>query len=246
MADSSSTAPTEAPLASLPPDHPAQAYGGLSAPELLQFVQLAGPNRTHPETQVIFTAFYHRYFRYLMTVVANSLGFIHDRDGLREIVDDTLAAFFRASDRFDMKRATDASGCDQLIRSYLGCLARWKASDARSFQKSFGSDTVDATALEMHVNEASRVGVPDTAKTELAVTNPRNLAAVTTWMAALREIERDVLQTYFLDDQPGWKSSRLPDGVAEQLAARHQTTPSNLRHLKRKLLQQMREQFQNL
>jgi len=237
--------PAEAPLAQLPADHPAQSYAALPARELVRLIQSASSQRTEAVTQDIFTALYYRYYGYLFTVVSNSLGFIHDRDGIREIVDDAFAGFFRASPKFNLALAPDDAGCDQLVRSYLGKLAKWKASDARSFQKSFGADVLEIKVLEEHMNQGAQSGVsPWADDAEEKPADPR-AERVSNWLSSLREVQRDVLRTYFLDDHPGRKSGKLPGGVAQSLAEKHNTTTSNIRHIKLKLQEQMRENFKN-
>jgi DNA-directed RNA polymerase sigma subunit (sigma70/sigma32) len=69
------------------------------------------------------------------------------------------------------------------------------------------------------------------------------LSAVEAWMENLTELERDIIRAYFLDDYPGQKSDRLPDGVALLLAKKYNTTTSNLRHIKSKLETNFRENF---
>lgn len=226
---------TEAPLESLPADHPAQAYGALSARELLRFVQEASGRLDHPETQVVYTAFYHRYYRYLMTVVTNKLGFVRDENAIREIVHDALAAFFRRCGKFDLSRAKDDVGVDRLVRVYLARLAKWKAENARSFERSFSRDGDDGEFLERMTIPEQTDSVPG-----------RDVRAVTEWIESLRPVDQDVLRAYFLDDVAGRKSDRLPSGVAEEIARRHGVTTSAIRHIKRKLLDDARERFAHL
>ncbi len=247
MSPTSSPASTEPVLSQLPEDHPAQAYGALPARELLALVQLAGSQRDDREAQTIFTAFYYRYFSYLYTVISNSLGVVHDRDAQQEIIDDALAAFFRASHKLTLPAVSDED-CDRIIRAYLGNLANWKASDARSFQKTFGRIVIDADELDARINRDALVGHDAHSFVALKHDAPEaaHIQAVGQWLATLREVERDVLRTYFIDDHAGRKSNRLPDGVAALLAKKHQTTTSNIRHLKSKLETQFREKFRDL
>jgi len=235
-------------LPQLPEDHPSQAYAAQPAKELLSFVQIAGTRLDDPQAQTIYTAFYYRYFPYLYTVVSNSLGFVYDRDAQREIIDDALAAFFRAAHKLVLPGDASEESCDRIIRAYLGKLVKWKASDARSFQAAFGRVVIDADALEAKLNLAAGVGVTahaEAAETFAACESPR-VTAVRQWMDSLRAVERDILRTYFIDTHAGQKSSRLPDGVADRLAKKHKTTTSNIRHLKGKLEKQVWEKFRDL
>jgi hypothetical protein len=86
---------------------------------------------------------------------------------------------------------------------------------------------------------------PDS-KDAVDVPDDSRVKAVREWMDSLRDIERDVLRTYFIDTHAGQKSSRLPDGVADRLARKYATTTSNIRHLKTKLEKQVREKFRDL
>jgi hypothetical protein len=230
------------PLPDLPANHCAQAYGGLPARQLLEAVQMAAADIDDPETQVIFTAFYHRYRRYLCTIVKNALGRVYDGDAQNEIVDDALAAFFRASNKLKLPAAKDDATCDLIVRSYLGRLAKWKAGAARSFQQSFGRDVIDEEALAVRLQKIADTGYNGTAI--ISETDDRPvLSAVELWMSSLSDLESDVIRTYFLDDYPGQKSDRLPDGVALLLAKKYHTTTSNLRHIKSKLETSFREKF---
>ena len=237
--------PAEAPLPQLPAAHPAQAYAALPIQELIAAVQRARADRTAAGTQAVFASLYYRYFPYLFTVVSNSLGFIYDRDGIQEIVDDALAAFFRASGQFRFESTADEAGCDRQVRSYLGRLARWKASRARSFQKSFGADVIDLDELDARLNDGARFGAPGADEAAAEPADDPRVARMSQWLESLREVERDVLRTYFLDDHAGRKSSRLPGGVAQRLAHKHGVTPSNIRHLKLKLQRKLREHFRH-
>lgn len=230
-----------APLPQLPADHPAQTLAALPASDLIARVQAAGrESLTHPQSQVVFAALYYRYAPYLRRVVRHALGFVHDRDAVQEIVDDALAAFFRASGKFQLARARDDTGCDHLVRAYLAQLARWKTSRASSFQRSFGTDVLDLEELDRRLSALAHPGRADDDADP--IDDPR-AARVTHWFESLREVERDVVRTYFYDDHAGRKSDRLPDGVAQALAAKHGVTPSNIRHLKRKLQRQLRADF---
>lgn len=237
MADSP---PAEAPLPTLPPDHPAQAYAGLPAPDLVRHVHQASADLDAPSAQIVFTAFYHRYFRYLMTVVGNSLQLVRDPSAIQEIVDDALAAFFRTSAKFDLSHARDPAGCDLLVRTYLGRLAKWKANHARSFQNSFSASVPDIAAIEAHLQANTNEGQGESSPPASSVEQ------VTLWLASLPERDCDVIRTYFLDDHPGQKSGRLPDGVATDLAERHGTTPENIRQIKRRLILEIRTRFAHL
>ena len=227
----------------LPADHPAQRFAALPARELVALAQGASGDRTGARSQAIFTALYYRYYPYLSRVVSNALGFIYDRDAIQEIVNDALAAFFRASGKFQLGLAGDEAGCERLVRSYLARLARWKASHARSFQKSFGADVLDLEELDARLNQLARFGAPAAAEAAGDPAGDPRAERVARWLDALRAVERDVVQTYFFDDHAGRKSTRLPDGVARRLAEKHGVTTSNIRHLKRKLQQQLRANF---
>ncbi len=233
----------EPPLKSLPRDHPAQRLAALSARELVKLVQRADENPQAPETQLVLTAFYHRYGPYLVTVVAHKLGPLDDRSGLQEVVHDVFLEFFQKSRRFDLNLTPDDASCDRNLRGYLARLANWKASDARAFQQSLGAHAVEAHILDGHMNRPLQAGAPDSMRTEAPAMGADKIHRVAEWIGSLSDMEADVLRTYFLDDHPGQKSDRLPEGIAEQLAAKYDVTTSNIRHIKMKLLRQLREQF---
>lgn len=234
------------PSPQTPEEDRSQPYSALPAKELLSYVQVAGAQLSDPEAQLIFTAFYRRYYRYLYRVVSNSLGYVYDADAQREIIDDALAAFFRGSHKLAIRRGATDEDCDRIVRSYLGKLAKWKVSYARSFHQAFGRDTVDAAVLEEMLN-----GNPLPSGLEEGGESGGNkaearVAAVREWMGSLRPLEQDILRTYFIDTHLGQKSDRLPSGVAALLAKKHNTTTSNIRHLKSKLEQQVWKKFRDL
>lgn len=187
-----------------------------------------------PEVQPVLTAFYNRYYGYLFTVVTSTLKTIYDPDAIREVIHDALIAFLQKAYSFKFPANADDTTCDKLIRVYLGQLATWKARDARGFQMSFGRDTIEAEELEKQLNSVTQVGYAGT-NVKSAPEKEARLAAVEAWMSSLSPLESDVVRTYFLDDHAGQKSARLPDGVAQQLAKKHQTTEPNLRYQKSKL-----------
>lgn len=233
----------ELPLASLSRDHPAQIFAALPARDLVKLVQRTDENPHAPATQAILTAFYYRYGPYLVTVVAHKLGPLCDRSGLQEVVHDAFLEFFQKSRRFDADLAPDDAACDQNLRAYLAQLANWKASDARAFQQSLGAHAVDGETLDGYANASLRAGAPDSVRTEPPAEYTERVRQVAEWIGSLREIEAEVLRTYFLDDHLGQKSDRLPEGIAQQLAAKFGVTTSNIRHIKLKLLRQLRERF---
>lgn len=190
--------------------------------------------------EIMYSAFYYRYRPYLCTVVGNALGFLHDANGVDEVVNDALLGFYHKRGRFYVEAAADDVKYDQRLRSYLGRLARWRAGHARDFQKSFGADAVDLAELDRLTSRQARLQRDEEPPAE----DPRVLR-VERWLLTLREVERDVLSTYFFDDHRGRKSSRLPSGVAFRLAAKHGVTTSNIRHLKLKLQAELRAQFRS-
>lgn len=245
MATPLTTSATKHPFPNLYEDHPAQELGRLSPTKLLQCVQEASAMRDHPSTQVVFTAFYHRYHRYLAKVVRNAFAAaeIHDDDCINEIVDDALAAFFRASRRCDVTAARDEDTADRIIRAYIGRLAKWKALNARSFQEAFGKSNLDLEEIDDHVAKQDECGARDWMKAEVLPEDPR-VEAIVAWMATLTPFQLDVLRTYYLDVLPGRKSGRLPDGVSLSLANKHNVTTSAVRHAKRTLGQEIRTRFE--
>ncbi|MFT3783535.1 MAG: hypothetical protein QM790_16095 [Nibricoccus sp.] len=248
MSSTSSPASVESSACHLPEDHPSRQYATLPAKELLAFVQVASSELSSPDAQIIYTAFYYRYFGYLYTIISNCLGNVYDRDAQREIIDDALAGFFRAAHKLKLPDNVPDEQCDQIVRAYLGQLAKWKASDARSFQAAFGRVVIDLKELEIKINEQARITIKEhePPATSLPVPEDPRVKAVREWMATLRELERDILRTYFIDTHSGQKSPRLPNGVADRLAKKHQTTTSNIRHLKAKLEKLVREKFRDL
>jgi hypothetical protein len=230
------------PVPDLPANHRAQSYGRLPARQLLEAVQVAATDTNDSEAQIIYTAFFYRYRRYLCKVVKNSLGFVHDANAQDEIVDDALAVFFRQSNKLQLPAAKDDPTCDRIVRAYLGRLAKWKASNARSFQESFGRDIIDEDAIAKRLKKIADAGYAGTAILSEANDKPI-LSAVEAWMEGLTELEKDLIRAHFLDDYSGQKSDRLPDGVALRLAKKYNTTTSNLRHIKSKLETSFREKF---
>jgi hypothetical protein len=247
MATPLPTSATKHPFPHLYEDHPAQELGRLSPTQLLRRVQDASGMRDHPSTQVVFTAFYHRYHRYLAKVVRNAFAAaeIHDGDCVNEIVDDALAGFFQASRKCDVSAATDEDAADRIIRSYIGRLAKWKALNARSFQEAFGKGNLDLEEIDQHVAKQDECGARDWMKLEALPEHPR-VEEIAKWMATLTPFQLDVLRTYHLDVLPGRKSGRLPDGVSLSLANKHNVTTSAVRHAKRTLGQEIRTRFEKI
>jgi hypothetical protein len=239
---------TISPFTHLDDDHPAQELGRLTPSKLLAKIQEAQHHRDHPRTQVVFMAFYHRYYAYLVKVVSNALVVvqINDRDCIQEIVDDALAAFFRASVKCRVPATADEDVADRIIRSYIGRLAKWKAFDALSFQLAFGKGNLDLEEIDEYVAKQAECGVRDWAKKESEAPDERVVTAIAAWMATLKSVQQDVLRTYFLDDHLGRKSGRLPGGIAQLLAKKHNVTTSAIRYMKINLKQEMRNRFKTL
>lgn len=234
MADS---AAATAPLAGLPPNHPAQVVGGLPVRDFIPLLQSASDHPAEPAAQMIFTAFYHRYGPWLLRVAFSRFGLGRDPSAAQEVVNDTLLAFFQQSRRFDLSRTPDNDLAERNLRAYLIQLARWQANQTRPFHASVGAHAADEKVIDFHPAPPIADGEAPPEDRSAATQRQR----VEDWIHSLSNRDADVLRTYYLDDHAGRESDRLPSGTAEALAAKYGVTPSNLRHLKAKLLRQLRE-----
>lgn len=235
----------ELPLATPPDSTVTTPTDGtrVSARDLVRLVQTATGDPGSRESQVVFEAFYERYSRYVATVVTRYLGHLVDRTGVAEVVHDVFLAFFQDSQRFDVERTADDDTCDRNLRTYLALLAKWKATDARAFQQSFGANAADSQTVEMHLQSRDAGGVPDSSKRDVSMPPSEELLRIVEWLESLPERDQDVLRAYYCDDHAGQKSDRLPEEVTRRLAEKYNITPANLRKIKAKWLAEARAKF---
>lgn len=232
----------ECPLAGVSPGHPAQAIARLPVRLLVAQLQRAAAREcTDQEYEAIYTAFYHRYHSDLLRLVSRALRFAYTRDEAREVTHDALLGFFLNCRNFVVQPDWDDTRCESALRSYLGKIAWCRAKGVVRFRAAMTG--ADHEKLDWFESARLLCAGSLTGPGEPLEEDPR-LTAVSEWLDALTEKERDVVIGYFIEHAPGrLTSGRLPSGVARRLSEKYGVDPSTLRHLKQKLRRDFLRKF---
>jgi RNA polymerase sigma factor (sigma-70 family) len=174
--------------------------------------------------------FYERHVEYLHGVCWHAYGdFLQGETSVGDLVAET---FRRAFDRAGSFSCEDATGPDETrrrVRAWLGRIAQ------RLFQDLLrGRGRVRVVHFEPEI--WAQIPEPDPA---MPADDPA-VERVREALDQLPERERLVLRVTFQWYRPGRRHQRLPNDVVEELATTLQTTPENLRQIRRRALERIR------
>ncbi|MBK8857937.1 MAG: sigma-70 family RNA polymerase sigma factor [Opitutaceae bacterium] len=221
------------------PDHPAQAYAALPVRRLVEELGRAVRGEVGgAEADAVYTAFYLRYYFYLMAVAKRALALAYSPDEQLEIVRDVLVAFYRGCDKFVFAPAPSNTDSENLLKAYLGRIAQRRAWKVAAFRRQF--QAVDPDVLDRIAGTPSTVlRFSPEAEPAPSERSPRH-AAIREWYCALSPRDQDVLHAGFID-YPFQR--RMPKGLPERLARKHGVSTSALRHLKERLRREFYTKF---
>ena len=175
--------------------------------------------------------FYGRHVDYLYAVCVRAYGDILNGDtGVEDLVAETFRRAFRGA---HLLRVDDSDGPvrqRRRSRAWLGRIAQRLFQDTLRRRRRLETVHLDMAAWQQ-VPEP-RAAVPGT--------NGELLGRVREALDQLSAKEQTVIRVTFHWYQPGKPHQRLPNDVAADLAGSLQTTPENLRQIRRRALQKIR------
>lgn len=174
--------------------------------------------------------FYTRHASYLynvcMSAYASMLG---GEAGVCDLVADTFKRAYDNARTFDADGIEEPDRLRRRTRAWLGRIAQ------RLFQDALRER---ARLRTVHLNPEMWEQIASEPEREPA--DPRQIARVQDALAQLSEKEQTVVRVTFQWHQPGREHQRLPNDVAAELAAALQTTPENLRQIRRRAMKKIR------
>jgi DNA-directed RNA polymerase specialized sigma24 family protein len=172
----------------------------------------------------------HRAFlqRRCRLAYADLLG--NDRD-VEDLVQSTLLRAFERASRFSRRGAVTVEEITGRVRGWLLRIATRVFQDVARGRDPPMVEIVDDGAVEDTSESADTpTGLP-----------PDDLRRVAEAWERLTSNEQEVLRLTLQWYDPGREHQRLPSGVAEDLARRLETTPENLRQIRRRGLRKIEE-----
>lgn len=198
---------------------------------------LAGGDRADDSAREAFGEFYGRHEPWLRGIVrTRRIGQIVDWDeGVKDVVQITFQRAYLSASTFDLKRldACDAERTPRSVRAWLGGIANHVVADL-----------LRAQAPAEELEEESNIGSsppPD----EFQEEDTPIVQAMAAELEALPERERDIMAAD-IEYKTGSANEHLPAGVAKALAEKWNTTPENIRQIRRRTRARLKEKLAHL
>ena len=181
--------------------------------------------------QAAWAEFYARHVDYLYAVCLRGYGDLLTGDtGVGDLVTETFRRAFRGAHLFNADGDQDPERLRRRTRAWLGRIAQRLFQDILRKRR-----RLDLVHLEPELWER----IPE--RTVEPAPNPELIDRVAAALNQLSEKEQIVIRTTFLWHQRGNAHQRLPNDVVADLAETLQTTPENLRQIRRRALVKIRE-----
>jgi RNA polymerase sigma factor (sigma-70 family) len=181
-----------------------------------------------------FAEFYHRHVGYVYHICKNFFG---NRLGTEEDAKDLVQGIFL---RVFEKAGTYKPGVShqkdpaRRVRAWMGTIAK------RIFLSQVEDSQMQPDLLEdLDEKDLTSVFQPEP-DCDGSLPSPR-IQRLIQVLAQLPEREVDVLRVWAMYYKPGEKHQRLPDEVSQRLAEKWNTTPENIRQIRKRACDQIRE-----
>lgn len=175
--------------------------------------------------------FYKRHVDYLYGVCYRAYEHILGGDaGVGDIVSETFQRAFRRAELFDATGVEDPERIRRRTRAWLGRIAQRLVLDTLRGTKRLPTCQFDTETWQ---------NIPERARQPLR--DDRLIRQVRDALDQLSDKEQTVIRVTFEWYQPGKLHQRLPNDVVTDLAETLETTPENLRQIRRRALIKIRE-----
>ncbi len=174
-------------------------------------------------------AFYTRHARYLHAVCLRAFGpLLGGEAGAADLVAETFRKVYRSADRFEVRSGRDADALRLQVRAWLGRIAQRLAQDALRRRSRLAE-----THLEPGLWQQTPGPTPTPAGNEAMIDRVRSI------VEQLPERQQIVLRATLQWYRPDADHQRMPADAVADLARTLNTTPENLRQLRRRALQRV-------
>ena len=181
--------------------------------------------------RVAWEAFYLRHVDYLYRACLRAYGDILGGEaGVADLVAEAFRAAYENAHKFDPAGITDPDRLRLRARAWLGWIARRTVQDLLRARGRLPTQRLELDHWQQ-VPEPERPGVGASAQEQ----------AVRQAVESLSEREQLVIRVTFQWYRPDRANQRLPNDVAAELAKTLETTPENLRQIRRRALRKIAE-----
>ena len=195
--------------------------------DLLVYMSMAGDEPA--AARAAWEVLYVRHVDYLYGVCLRAYGPLLGGDaGVRDLVADTFKRAYEHAGQFDAAGITDEERHRLRVRAWLGRIAQRLLQTALRGRKKLPVRLLDQ-------EHWGSVAGPARA----AASDPERIERVRSAIRLLSEREQAVIRVTFQWYDPGQEHQRLPNDVAAELADYLQTTPENLRQMRRRALKKI-------
>lgn len=173
---------------------------------------------------------YSRHCVYVYAICKRAFLSILRPEQIEELVQDTFIRAFQKANTFSTDPLLDIAGQRKAVRAWLGAISENIARDY--FRDQPLVDFVDEEALDSYAAQPVD---------ENSDGNSAGLEILEAALATLSDREQHVLRTTAFWYKPGADNQRLPNKVMENLAADLNTTPANIRQIRKRAIAKVRE-----
>lgn len=218
---------TQVHMQSGPAQQGDSAYSGETDADLLVYMSMGKDDLA--ASRSAWEEFYSRHAKYLYAVSLRAYGaLLGGEAGVCDLVADTFRRAYEHAGTFDGGGVTDPERQRLRTRAWLGRIAQRLAQSTLRGQSRTPMRFLDPDEWQNVVQAQPRTA-EDTAQTE----------PVREALMALSERERLVLRVTLQWYRPGEEHQRLPNDIAADLARTLQTTPENLRQIRRRAMRKV-------
>lgn len=198
--------------------------------DLLVYMSLAGDDPL--VARAAWEEFYRRHVEYLYAVCLRAYGrILGGAAGAADLVTETFRRAYERAKQFDAGGIADADRLRRRTRAWLGRIAERLMQTALRGRRRLPTRHLDADQWQQVAGPPAQADPGG---------HDERIRRVRAALLALSEREQIVLRVTFQWYQADRSHQRLPNDVAAELAATLDTTPENLRQIRRRALGKVR------
>ncbi|MBN1554992.1 MAG: sigma-70 family RNA polymerase sigma factor [Phycisphaerae bacterium] len=200
---------------------------------LLVYMALAEEDA--PCARTAWDVFYQRHVEYMYRVCFRAYGdLLGGQAGAADLTADVFRAAYENAHKFDPAGITDPERLRLRARAWMGWIARRIVQDILRSRARLGERKIELDHWQQIADSSCASAEPSARET-----------LVRRAVEALTEREQVVIRTTFQWYRPEKDHQRLPNEIADELARTLNTTPENLRQIRRRAMRKIAEFFTN-
>jgi RNA polymerase sigma factor (sigma-70 family) len=199
--------------------------------DLLVYIAMRGEKRVAADAA--FTEFYNRHVAYLYGICRRIYCGLLGDAGVVDLVQAVFLRVYDRADTYDRNMASDQAASSQRVRAWMGMIA---ANILRSSLRH-----QPPLKLTDDLDEKEQAAMFQPSPDWISALPSLRLIAFCEALDTLSEKERDVLIVWAEYYRFGSKFQRLPDDISASLAERWNTTPGNVRQIRKRAIDKIRK-----